>query len=89
MSYFIQVLHVNVNILINVGHKEITMNLKIRDKQGKVKAVLRDDDSEPVFDQDVLEEEQKKEDKLKKDIKDLEDIKDIEDIKDVKDLGEE
>jgi len=48
------------------------MNLKIKDKQGKVKAVLRDEDIEPTFDKEILEEEEEKEAELKKkkDIKD-------------------
>jgi hypothetical protein len=48
------------------------MNLKIKDKQGKVKAVLRDEDIEPTFDKEILEEEEEKEEELKKkkDIKD-------------------
>ena len=65
------------------------MNLKIKDKQGKVKAVLRDDDIEPVFDKDVLEEEEDKEKELvKKDLKDIPDIGDFKDIEDIKDKGE-
>ena len=46
------------------------MVLKIRDKQGKIKAILRDDDLEPIFDKELLEEEEEKEKTLKKKKKD-------------------
>ena len=49
------------------------MNLKIKDKQGKIKAVLKDDDTEPNFDAETLEDEEQKEKELKKKREKLED----------------
>jgi hypothetical protein len=49
------------------------MNLKIKDKTGKIKAVLKDDDTQPTFDAEALEDEKKKEEELKKKREKLED----------------